>query len=99
MIPTPDLSHLTAADYELVYEPAGHNSLPFRLANSSYVVSRLCSEDTFILLDGLEKEADTLRGLKPRVCLEIGSVNDCSSAGCLRLYRATSEFSRTVLAL
>ncbi len=33
MIPTPP-------DCEHVYEPAGHNSLPFRLANRSYIVSR-----------------------------------------------------------
>jgi len=32
--------------------------LLFRLANSSYVVSRSVIEDTFILLNGLEKEAD-----------------------------------------
>lgn len=33
----------------------------------------MCLEDTFILLDALEKDAETLRDLKPRICLEIGS--------------------------
>ena len=31
-------------------------------------------EDTFILLDALEEDADALRTLKPSVCLEIGRV-------------------------
>lgn len=51
MIPTPDLSHLTRADYDLVYEPA---------------------EDTFILLDALEQDADELKRLRPSICLEVG---------------------------
>jgi len=59
MIPTPDLSHLTRKDYDLVYEPA---------------------EDTFILLDALEQDADELRKLQPSVCLEVGPGSGCVSA-------------------
>lgn len=59
MIPTPDLSHLQKADFDIVYEPA---------------------EDTFILLDALEQDADYLRQLSPLVCLEIGSGSGCVSA-------------------
>ncbi|KAH9982701.1 S-adenosyl-L-methionine-dependent methyltransferase [Lactifluus volemus] len=31
------------------------------------------AEDTFALLDALEADADAIRGLSPRICLEIGS--------------------------
>ncbi|KAG1715797.1 hypothetical protein ID866_1373 [Astraeus odoratus] len=31
------------------------------------------AEDTFLLLDGLEQEADVLRGQRPLICLEIGT--------------------------
>ncbi|KAF9270555.1 S-adenosyl-L-methionine-dependent methyltransferase [Marasmius fiardii PR-910] len=56
MIPTPDISHLTVKDYDLVYEPA---------------------EDTFLLLDALEKD---LKPLSPAICLEIGSGSGCVSS-------------------
>ncbi|KAI0768617.1 putative methylase [Trametes elegans] len=38
------------------------------------------SEDTFILLDALEADAEDLRNLRPRICLEIGSGSGCVSA-------------------
>jgi len=37
------------------------------------------AEDTFILLDALEEDADFLRALNPRICLEIGSGSGCAS--------------------
>jgi len=70
MIPTPNLSHLTAKDYDHVYEPAG-SSFKIRLKcwfNNMDVLT----EDTFILLDALEEDAKELQALKPSVCLEIG---------------------------
>ena len=68
MIPTPDLSHLTKNDYEIVYEPAGEITEDSTVP----VLDTKPTEDTFILLDALEAEADIIRSLAPRVCLEIG---------------------------
>lgn len=33
------------------------------------------TEDSFILLDALEEEVDTLRRLEPTICVEIGYVD------------------------
>ncbi|KAI0828292.1 putative methylase [Trametes gibbosa] len=38
------------------------------------------AEDTFILLDALEQDADALRSSKPLICLEVGSGSGCVSA-------------------
>ncbi|KAI0757333.1 S-adenosyl-L-methionine-dependent methyltransferase [Daedaleopsis nitida] len=38
------------------------------------------AEDTFILLDALEEDADQLRASHPKICLEIGSGSGCVSA-------------------
>ncbi|KZT06291.1 S-adenosyl-L-methionine-dependent methyltransferase [Laetiporus sulphureus 93-53] len=38
------------------------------------------AEDTFILLDALEEDANELRSLSPLVCLEIGSGSGCVSS-------------------
>ncbi|KAF9229628.1 hypothetical protein BS17DRAFT_792513 [Gyrodon lividus] len=64
MIPTPDLSHLSSDDKLHVYDPAG----------------KIHYCDTFLLLDGLEKDAEQLKNQKPLICLEIGSGSGCVSA-------------------
>ncbi|KAF9243826.1 S-adenosyl-L-methionine-dependent methyltransferase [Melanogaster broomeanus] len=38
------------------------------------------AEDTFLLLDGLEKDAEQLKDQQPLICLEIGSGSGCVSA-------------------
>lgn len=73
MIPTPDLSHLTRKDYDLIYEPAGtkpHTSCTMHPHTFPPIV-----EDTFVLLDALEKDVDELKKLQPSICLEVGWVN------------------------
>lgn len=69
MIPTPDTSHLTARDYEQVYEPAGE-SLPY--PTETLINHPPLTEDTFLLLDALEADAESLKELNPTICLEVG---------------------------
>jgi release factor glutamine methyltransferase len=68
MRPTPDLSHLTKEDYGRVYEPAGMSPKHLIISNCS------CRsiEDTFLLLDALEKDAQSMKAQNPAICLEIG---------------------------
>ena len=67
MLPTPDLSHLSNDDKLHVYDPAGE------LHCSRYrSTTDISIEDTFLLLDGLEKDAEQLKTQKPLICLEIG---------------------------
>jgi len=40
----------------------------------------MSTEDTFLLLDAIEKESDELKELHPLICLEIGSGSGCVSA-------------------
>ena len=42
---------------------------------SSLVGFEQPTEDTFVLLDALEADADAIRSLAPRLCLEIGRVS------------------------
>ena len=75
MIPTPDLSHLTRKDYDLVYEPAGTKTARFIRIIPLIPTLPPMAEDTFILLDALEKDADELKKLQPSICLEVGWVS------------------------
>ncbi len=68
MIPTPDISHLTKEDYDRVYEPAGMSPNHLIISNCSF----RSIEDTFLLLDALEKDAQSMRTQNPAICLEIG---------------------------
>lgn len=58
MLPTPELSHISEETYQQVYEPAGQSSSP-----------KLRIEDTFILLDALERDIPFLRQLCSRKSL------------------------------
>jgi len=80
MIPTPDLSHLTSEDYDVVYEPAGMYQEPpgkkrKKKRTSPLIISPLWSlftEDTFLFLDALESDANDLKESRALICLEIG---------------------------
>jgi len=76
MIPTPDLSHLTSEDYDVVYEPAGmYQEPPGKKKKKTYFLNPLWSlftEDTFLFLDALESDANDLKESRAFICLEIG---------------------------
>jgi len=74
MIPTPDLSHLTDEDYNVIYEPAGVYKGTFWYQQKRRISKSLFSftEDTFLLLDALESDADDLKMSRALVCLEVG---------------------------
>lgn len=71
MIPTPDLSHLKHSDYDVIYEPAGNMPIIFIRNIHISTVSKTI-EDTFLLLDALEADAESLKSSNPLVCLEVG---------------------------
>ncbi|KZW02638.1 putative methylase [Exidia glandulosa HHB12029] len=50
------------------------------LTKQDYDVVYEPAEDTFILLDALEADAEVLRAIKTPICLEIGSGSGCVSA-------------------
>ncbi|KAH9968743.1 hypothetical protein BC827DRAFT_1165244 [Russula dissimulans] len=50
------------------------------------------AEDTFILLDALEADADAIRSLSPRVCLEIGSGTGIVSSFLGQIIGASNAF-------
>jgi release factor glutamine methyltransferase len=106
MIPTPDLSHLRPEDYEHVYEPAGKSSQSLKMIQQIPLL-----EDTFILLDALEQDAEQLKSISPRISLEIGLVHlQCnllqllanpfirSGSGCVSSFLGSITGSSTVRA-
>jgi hypothetical protein len=54
------------------------------------------TEDTFVLLDALEADADAIRDLAPRICLEIGRVE--FPAACMNRVRLDKRFVDTLRA-
>ncbi|KAF8922234.1 S-adenosyl-L-methionine-dependent methyltransferase [Mucidula mucida] len=50
------------------------------LRPSDYVKVYEPAEDTFLLLDALEQDAEYLRDLHPRICMEVGSGSGCVSS-------------------
>lgn len=86
MIPTPDLSHLTKEDKLHVYDPAGR----YFFSTLRVEPGKCLSEDTFLLLDALEQDAEDLKHQRPLICLEIGCVTYPLYFSCVRHSRNSS---------
>lgn len=52
------------------------------------------AEDTFLLLDALELDANALRAAKPQICLEIGSGSGCVSTFLAKILGPSSIYAR-----
>ena len=67
-----------STSHTAVYEPAGEEERTSTFPSSSmgceWLMRPVRAEDTFVLLDALEADADAIRDLAPRICLEIGRV-------------------------
>ena len=83
-LPTPYIGHLTSEDYEHTYEPAGEDHPSSARSTLSLLTADLTDapEDSFILLDALEQDANLLRGIEPALCIEIGSALALPGARC-----------------
>jgi release factor glutamine methyltransferase len=49
------------------------------------------AEDTFLLLDALEQDAEALRKEQPLICLEVGSGSGCVSAFLGKIFGPSSS--------
>ena len=53
------------------------------------------AEDSFLMLDALEQDVDSIRSLKPSLCLEIGAGSGILSAGLASILRESCHFLAT----
>ena len=82
-IPTPDLSHLTADDYDQVFQRHLHNAKRLQRMYVCQVYEP--AEDSFLMLDALELEVEKLKRLVGyQRCWCAMELKQISGASCLR---------------